>query len=179
MKINCLGDSITEGWGLPSPENQSFPSLLRKQFKDDEFCNYGIAGAMVQPFGCEYTKTLPYQVAMNKPADLSMLLLGSNDAYAWGPDFKEHYKDLVNTIPGPLILITPPKMGLSANNIPKIRKDILDLGEELNLPVFDLYEASDRSWLGSDQVHPTVEGQQKIAKFIAGKLEPYLKDKEA
>lgn len=174
MKINCLGDSITEGWSLPSPAEQSFPALLEEKFPEHIFTNYGIAGAMVQPFGYGYSQSLPYKEALQNPADLNLLLLGSNDGYAYSPQFKSYYKELLKTIPDPVILITPPVMGLQGTALPQIRQDILDIGKETGHPVIDLYEASDPSWLGDDQVHPTVQGQKKIAQFLSEKLQPFM-----
>lgn len=175
MKINCLGDSITEGWGLPNPSRQSFPALLQEAFPNHQFVNYGSAGAMVQPFGgYGYEDTLPYHVASQNPGDLSLFLLGSNDGFSYSPYFKSEYKRLAESIHKPLILVTPPKMGLEGTALEKIRQDILDVGKELNLPVLDLYTASDPSWLAEDHVHPTPEGQEKIADFLYRELQPYL-----
>lgn len=166
--IRCVGDSITEGWGLPDPQSQCFPGLLSRRFPDLQFHNFGSAGAAVQSFlPNAYQNTLAYQVSRRDPADLTLIFLGTNDAEQLTPSFVEEYRALLKQYPGEKLLVIPPKTAIPALNrrMERIRQDILETG----LPVVDLYPEDIE--LSADGVHPTVHGQEQIARIVGNRLQ--------
>lgn len=97
MTILCLGDSLTEGYGV-KPE-ESWPSLLEKDLKakhsDIKIINAGISGATTAS-GPSRMKWHVKNLAKN-PIDLMILALGANDALR-GLNPEAAKKNLVETI---------------------------------------------------------------------------------
>lgn len=164
--IRCVGDSITEGWGLEDPVTLSWPSLLEKQLPGIRFENYGSAGAAVQSFlPNAWENTLAARVAFSRPADLTLLFLGTNDAEQLTPRFGTEYRQLVKRLQtlGPVVAVIPPKTARPALNrrLERIRQDILTA----DIPVIDLWNVFVP--LAADGMHPTALGQQEIVRHIA------------
>lgn len=167
--IRCVGDSITEGWGLPNPQENAWPALLEHRFCGVRFENYGSAGAAVQSFlPNAWTSTLASHVALSRPAGLTLLFLGTNDSEQLTPHFADEYHSLLHRLSkdGPVITIVPPKTGIPALNrrLETIRQVILSAG----VPVIDLWNTPVE--LGGDAMHPTIQGQQQMARHIAQSL---------
>lgn len=172
--IRCVGDSITEGWGLPDPQENAWPALLEHRFCGVRFENYGSAGAAVQSFlPNAWTSTLASHVALSRPAGLTLLFLGTNDSEQLTPHFADEYHSLLHRLSkdGPVITIVPPKTGIPALNrrLETIRQVILSAG----VPVIDLWNTPVE--LGGDGMHPTIQGQQQMARHIAQSLVQLLR----
>ncbi len=83
LKINFLGDSITEGHGVSSPEN-FYPTLLKKDVELAEARNYGIGGTR---FAIQKNKVAPIDYLafterfseMDDDADVVVVFGGTND----------------------------------------------------------------------------------------------------
>lgn len=167
--VKCIGDSITEGWGLPDPSSQSFPGLLGYE-------NFGSAGAAVQDFLPEaYVNTLAYQISKGKVTDDTILFLGTNDAPCLTDAFKEDYEKLVRTYrpaTGRLFLVLPPRTRDTPTNrrLEKINDIISSIALSEHLPVIDLYTPSRDSWLFHDGIHPGEYGQRQIAAIVQDAL---------
>lgn len=84
IKINFLGDSITEGHGTSSPE-YCFTNIIKKEYKLAEARNYGVGGTRITPqkehsqdekwdqdFCGRYSK-------MDNDADVVVVFGGTND----------------------------------------------------------------------------------------------------
>ena len=167
--IRCVGDSITEGWSLPDPQAQSWPALLEQRFPQTAFQNYGSAGAAVQSFlPNAWENTLAARVAFSRPADLTLLFLGTNDAEQLTPHFADEYHRLATRLQnlGPVITVIPPRTAFSPLNrrLEKIRSAILAAG----FPVIDLWNVPVQ--LAGDGMHPTVSGQKQTAEAIGSGL---------
>ena len=130
------------------------------------FENYGSAGAAVQSFlPNAWENTLAARVAFSRPADLTLLFLGTNDAEQLTPRFGTEYRQLVKRLQtlGPVVAVIPPKTARPALNrrLERIRQDILTA----DIPVIDLWNVFVP--LAADGMHPTALGQQEIARHIA------------
>lgn len=86
-KVVCLGDSITEGFGL-APE-QAYPYLLQKRLGDAfEVINAGVTahcvinetGADGRVMGLPYVRTERYEQGIKAAGDIYVVMLGTNDA---------------------------------------------------------------------------------------------------
>ena len=165
LKINFLGDSITEGHGCSSEETR-FTSLIASQHGAITRC-YGIGGTRLarQTKPSEWPRhdlDFPSRVAeMDPDADLIVVFGGTNDfGHGDAPfgDFSDRtadtfcgaihelYVSLLEKYPtATIMVITPPHR--STEDIPnmhgKVLKDYVDVirrgAEYYSLPVLDLY----------------------------------------
>ncbi len=181
FSIACVGDSITEGWGLASPDTESYPALLRAYFPEATIYNLGSSGATLQSqFDMAYTRTNAFLRSLASSFDVVLLFLGANDVWYWTSKktFKEELLDLIGEYASSLvILITPIKMNVGVyedHKLKEIREIVLEAGKEEGLPIIDLYSISQTSWLSFDGVHPSQEGQKEIVFQIAQALKKIL-----
>lgn len=88
IKIVCIGDSITEGYGLGDDPSVYYPSLLQ-EFLGEEFhvFNEGVSGSCVtmmeedgHTYGLPYVIQPEYDEALSIAGDIYVILLGTNDA---------------------------------------------------------------------------------------------------
>ena len=87
IRVVCMGDSITEGYGLK--EQESYPYLLQQRLgKDYEVINAGVTAHCVTDelmpdgsvLGLPYTHTERYAQGLAAKGDIYVVLLGTNDA---------------------------------------------------------------------------------------------------
>lgn len=168
LKINFLGDSITEGHGCSSEEKQ-FTSLVAAQTGAVTRC-YGIGGTRIarQLKPSEWPRhdlDFPSRVAeMDPDADLIVVFGGTNDfGHGDAPfgDFSDRtvdtfcgalhvlYTSLLEKYPEAAIMVMTP-LHRATEAIPnmhgKVLKDYVDMirraAEYYSLPVLDLYAVS-------------------------------------
>lgn len=85
-KVVCMGDSITEGFGLT--EEECYPSRLQELLGDAyEVVNKGVCCSTVldvtlngEQMGFPYVKQERYAQALAEKGDIYVILLGTNDA---------------------------------------------------------------------------------------------------
>lgn len=165
LKINFLGDSITEGHGCSSEETR-FTSLIAAQYGAITRC-YGIGGTRLarQTKPSEWPRhdlDFPSRVAeMDPDADLIVVFGGTNDfGHGDAPfgDFSDRtadtfcgaihelYVSLLEKYPTATIMVITP-LHRSTEDIPnmhgKVLKDYVDVirrgAEYYSLPMLDLY----------------------------------------
>lgn len=86
-KVVCMGDSITEGFGIDDPSN-SYPSQLGKLLGDGyQVINKGVSGCCVtnatidgDTVGFPYVQQPRYREALEEKGDIYIIVLGTNDA---------------------------------------------------------------------------------------------------
>lgn len=168
LKINFLGDSITEGHGCSDLENNKFTSLIAAEYGAITRC-YGIGGTRLarQTKPSEWPRhdlDFPSRVAeMDPDADVVVVFGGTNDfGHGDAPfgDFSDRtaetfcgalhelYTSLLEKYPeATIVVITPLHRATEAvpNMHGKVLKDYVDMirraAEYYSLPVLDLYAA--------------------------------------
>lgn len=89
IKIVCMGDSITEGYGLGEDQSFCYPSILQELLGDNyEVYNKGVSGSCTtntcneqgQVVGMPYQRQPRYTEALELRGDIYILMLGTNDA---------------------------------------------------------------------------------------------------
>ena len=168
LKINFLGDSITEGHGCSSVEKQ-FTSLLASEYGAISRC-YGIGGTRIArqtaPSGNpRHDLDFPSRVAeMDPDADLIVVFGGTNDFGHGDAPFGDFSDRTVDTFCGalhvlftsllekypaaPIMVMTPLHRATEAepNMHGKVLKDYVDMirraAEYYSLPVLDLWAVS-------------------------------------
>lgn len=188
IKVACVGDSITYGYGIKGWKKNAYPVVLGSLLGDG-YCvnNFGYTGRTVQSDADKpFTKEALYQKSLAYQPDIVVLMLGSNDSKPqnWkGIDrFKEAYGKIIDSYTQleskpKVYLITPPPVfphkgkvmynldaGLISGDIVLAAKQ---LAEEKGLTLIDMNAIFDgRSDLYSDGAHPTAEGASLFAHVV-------------
>ena len=187
MRVACVGDSITEGYGLSVQSKTGYPvildSLLGSKYS---VLNCGRSATTLQKKGdfpywiCkEFSNTFVY-----KP-DIIVIKLGTNDTKPqnWHADkYKQDYQALIDTfktIPThPKIFLCLPvpvfktRWGINDSTvvngvIPIVEK----LAKENGLNVIDLYHGmSNQGANFPDNIHPNEKGVKSMAAIIANTI---------
>lgn len=188
IKVACVGNSVTRGYGLSDPESDSYPSQLQNLLGDAyDVQNFGRSGATLLSKGHRpYIKMPEYAAALKFDADIVVIHLGLNDTDPrnW-PNFRDEFvadyrkliesfrKDKTNS---PKVYIC--KMSPIFNAHPRFKSgtrdwfwQIQDAIEQVvqnsQTGLIDLHEAlCSRPDLFADALHPNVEGAGIIAQTV-------------
>ncbi len=167
LKINFLGDSITEGVGASDREKTCFVSLMRSQYGVDAR-NYGIGGTRIarQKTPSENARhDLDFCgrfAEMDDDADVIIVFGGTNDFRHGDAEFGTMtdrtvetfygalhtlYQGLVEKYPAATIVVMTPLHRLGEENgrgltLKQYVEAIREVAEFYSLPVLDLYASS-------------------------------------
>ncbi len=180
IRIACVGDSITEGYGYPN-------ELWKRLGSDYKVGNFGVGGSTISLSSYKpYMNQTAFRQAKDFLPHVVVIMLGTNDAipsvYQNVDSLVEDYKQLIaefQELPSePQIwIVKPPPIfdntlgpidaNLEQGVIPKIEQ----VADELSLPLIDVYSAlAYHPEHFVDGVHPTSEGVKVIAEEIGEAL---------
>ncbi len=191
--VACLGDSNTEGYGLPDPTNDCYPAqlerLLRQFDPNWETRNFGVGTTTVLSQGdFPYTDTSAYDEALESEPDVVILCFGPNESRLPNrgqieESFVSDYISLIDAFAAlpsePEIWICYPLKAFSEMytiNDEVIRTQIIPLitqiAYEKELPIIDFYTAFEDSqdlfqW---DGIHPNPDGTRLMAEIVSAFL---------
>ena len=131
IRITCMGDSITQGVGVPIEERgeYSYPAQLQKLLGDKyEVINCGRSGAYSvgpdskyknpKPTAPSYSITQKYREALASEPDIVIFMLGANDARTVNVGAPDSIEELYEAIKGycerMLALPTHPRLYLAS-----------------------------------------------------------------
>lgn len=187
IKVACVGDSITFGYGLPNSGTQSYPAQLQAQLGSGYVVgNFGLNGATVQKSTPKsYWRTSQYRKSKTFAPNIVVIMLGTNDSKSGNWDaakFNADYRALVAeywnlaTQPEVYVCLIPPVYSPNAFGptfepvfiqntvVPAIREIATQTGMPLvdnNAPLLNHPEYF------SDGVHPNAQGAAIIASTVA------------
>lgn len=183
IKIACLGDSITYGYGID--RDKCWVSLLPKMLGEDyQSINYGlISRTLLSTGNYPYFKEEMINNFWNDQEDIIIFMLGSNDTKInnWDYDrFEKEYKQLIERFlkkkkESKLYIMIPPQIfNNDVDELPNrdnLEKGVIpiinNLKEQYNLKVIDLYSLTkDHEDWYIDTIHPNEIGHREIAKEI-------------
>ncbi len=187
-KIACVGDSITYGYGLSNPSQQSWPAVLQTLLGSPHTVqNFGSSGCTLLKLGDKpYWDDAAFSASDAFKPEVVVVMLGTNDAkpqnWSHKADFASDYNSMIQhyralgalvyvAVPSPVyppgaFSISPDV--LSGEVVPLIRQ----VAADANAPRIDVFQAlSDRASDFPDSVHPNVEGSKLIAQAIAAALQ--------
>ena len=187
VKIACVGDSVTYGFGIRNRGKYNYPAVLQSLLGDG-FCvnNYGYSGRTVSTKGDRpYAGEKLYQKSLDFQPDVVVFMLGSNDSkpFNWNPQqFEFDYKTLVESYraldshPRIYIVIPTPVYPVEGAVKYHIDGDVLQneivpltrqIAGELDLPVIDMNGPfSGHPDLFSDGCHPNRDGALLFAQLV-------------
>lgn len=185
IKIACVGDSITYGYGIQNREEHAYPPQLNKILGDGyEVKNFGVSGRTVLKRGdFPYWAESAYEQAINYSPDIVVIKLGTNDSkfHNWThrdqfiPDYTEMIQSFKGLPTQPEVYVCLPVplyfAGQDINDsvitrqvIPRIDSS----GNILSVPVIDLYKPlSNQTQHFPDGIHPNADGARIIAQTVA------------
>ncbi len=81
IKVLCIGDSITEGFGSTNPDLRSYPAQLQRLLGEAyEVKNFGYGGrTLMTDSDWPYVKDPCFMESLSYPADIVIIMLGTND----------------------------------------------------------------------------------------------------
>jgi sialate O-acetylesterase len=105
IKIACIGNSVTYGYGLKNPATESYPAQLQKLLGDKyKVGNFGHSGATLLRKGHNpYFKTKEFAETIKFAPDIAVIHLGLNDTDPrdwpnYRDEFEADYSWLIDTI---------------------------------------------------------------------------------
>lgn len=187
IKIACIGNSVTYGYGHADPATTSYPSQLNKLLGDGyEVGNFGKSGATLLNKGHRpYTQQKEYKDALSFAPDIAIIHLGLNDT---DPRNWPNYRD--QFIPDYLAIIDTlrrinPKVKIWACRMSpifhwhrrfkagtrdwywQIQETIEEIAEIAKVPLIDFQEILyNRPDLMPDALHPNEQGAGLLAKRV-------------
>ena len=187
IKVACIGNSVTYGYGHKSPGETSYPTQLQQLLgKEYEVRNFGHSGATLLSKGHRPYINLPeYTAALEFAPDIAIIHLGLNDTDPrnW-PNYRdEFYGDYVNIIKA--LRETNPKVEVYVCRMTpifhwhrrfksgtrdwywQIQEVIEDIAEHGDFELIDLSRhLYNRPDLMPDALHPNSQGAGIIAKQV-------------
>ena len=190
IKVACIGDSITYGYGLVNRDEDSYPAVLQHLLGQEyEVINFGLSGRTAQlsadkPYALEDYFEKSKQFAPN----IVVLMLGTNDTKKinWNrTQFVNDYRYLLDSYlslpsrPQVYVMLPPPLFDM--NNTPTYPNETVlktqtvpltkVIAKQKNLPVIDLYTAfTNKPYLLLDGCHPNEVGAEAIAKLVYNQI---------
>lgn len=186
IRVACVGDSITAGWGLPDPNTQSYPAQLAKMLGTGyEVGNFGHSGAtLVESSDYPYWNKREFERSKAFAPNVVVIMLGTNDATVarWPklknqfvPDYKRLiriYADLPShpkvyaCIPVPAFDERTPQIDFGV--VPLVKQAARESGAD----TIDLYSPlAGKGDLFPDHLHPNPAGAGIMAETVAQAIE--------
>ena len=187
IKVACVGDSITYGYGIADIHANSYPAQLQVLLGNNyKVGNFGYSGARVsQTSSKPYKNSVQYNNAIAYEPNIVFIALGINDCSVseWVSNkkvFVDHYKDLIQdfkalpTNPtiyiGTLMPVTLPYEPYLAihDMMAECSPLIAQVACEEGLPLIDLYAQlnSEENIYAADGLHPDKAGAGYIAQTV-------------
>ena len=191
IKVACIGNSITYGYGLSSPSTQSYPTKLQALLGNGYAVgNYGVsARTMLKNGDRPYWNESAYTNAKASNPDIVIIMLGTNDAKLqtnWTPhkaEFPDDYKAMITAFRS---LSSKPEVWVckivpaykeiweisNTTIVNEVNPAITEVSVVRGTHLIDMYTEMDNSstLFQSDGIHPTADGAIKMANFIYGCL---------
>lgn len=199
IKIACVGDSVTYGYGLRNWEENNYPAVLQRMLGQDYLVgNFGVSGHCIQETSDQpYTYSNSYRMSLDYDADIVVFMMGSNDTKVdnWQgiKHFRKAYCKLLDSYgDAKIILCTPPtafyinsygevtredsdgitSFEIQPNYVEEIADMVYDVARERGYPVVDINTITDSnpSWFTVDGTHPNEDGAKAIAEAVHEKV---------
>ena len=200
-EVVCIGDSITQGFGIPDAQRAefSFPSVLGKLLgKKYKVINLGCCSrTLLKNSGLSWNGGAEGQFKKTKPA-IVIIMLGTNDSKLkhWKGNADQFEKDLqellklvhkVGRRAKVFVCLPPPSFsgkelskgdGISGE---RIKEEIIPIIEKVvkkhkEVTLIDVFSAMrEHPDYFADGVHPNIKGADYLAKFLYKEIKPALK----
>ena len=187
IKVACIGNSVTFGYGLKDPSTESYPAQLQKLSGEKyEVKNFGHSGATLLRKGHNpYYKTKEFSEAMQLIPDIAIIDLGLNDTDPrdwnnYSNDFRGDYSWLIDTLrkANPNVKVYICLMTPIFNDHPRFRSGTRDWYWQIQNLIPDIAKVNHTGLIDlhtpfyfhpnlfPDALHPNKEGAIILAKTV-------------
>lgn len=190
IRVACIGNSITAGYGLQNPEQEAYPAalqnLLDKKYNNYtnlfEVKNFGItARTLLMKGDLPWMKEPFFRDVLNYNPNYIIIKLGTNDTkphnWKYGDEFQKDLETMIailQSLPSnPRIILCYPipvyqnewgiRDEILVNDIIPI---ITRVANNNGLAIVDLHSNMAKNLYLQDNVHPNIEGSKVIAEKI-------------
>lgn len=191
IKVACVGNSITYGYGIENREQNSYPSVLQRLLgKGYKVGNFGHSGATLLSKGHRpYIQQEEYQKALAFAGDIVVIHLGINDTDPrnWPNhrnDFVKDYLTLISSFKkaNPKARIVIARMSPLSHRHPRfesgtrdwhaeIQQAIALVAQQTNAQLIDFHEPLYHfPQMLPDAVHPNAQGAAILAQVVYGAI---------
>lgn len=181
VRVACVGDSITQGFG-----GHSYVEVLAAEATDAVYGNFGVCGTTALQDGApSYADTQAYAESLAWGADVVVLMLGTNDTAYWQGTqaFEADYGQLVDSYlesGAQVILCTPlaPDARKATNDygvnpalFAAVNEVVHQVAAARDLPVAEVYAETEGAAVTlEDGIHPNQAGAAAIAEVVNSQL---------
>lgn len=185
VRVACVGDSITQGFG-----GHSYVEVLAAEARDAVYGNFGVCGTTALASGApSYSDTQAYAESLAWEADAVVLMLGTNDTAYWQGEaaFEADLATLADSYlesGAKVLLCTPlaPDAAMAANDygvntayFAAVNDAVHRVAAARGLPVADVYAETEGQPLTlEDGIHPNQAGADAIAAVIGSALKDMM-----
>ena len=184
VRVACIGNSITDGYGIDMSDARGWPALLQQKLGDGFWVkNCGIgARCMVQKGDLPYMNEMNWRDALAFQPNIAIIKLGTNDSKPYNRQFGADFgKDMQQMIDSLKALPTRPKIYLCSPipvfkptwdmsdsvivncEVPTIKK-LCKKNKCTYLDLHTLYTYGDL--MLDDGIHPNDKGAVKLAEIV-------------
>ena len=188
IRVACIGNSITAGYGLQNPEQEAYPAVLGKLLDSKfpntfEVRNFGVSARTLLFKGdMPWVNEPAFKDVLNYMPQYIFIKLGTNDTKPHNWQYKDEFRMDLQTLIAmiqdsdtlhPQIILCAP-IPVYPNNW-GIRDEILvneiipiiqSVAKDNNLRFIDLHTNMANNLYLDDNVHPNIEGSKVIAQKI-------------
>ena len=187
IRVACVGDSVTYGFGIPNRGKYCYPARLQ-ELMGDGYCvnNYGYSGRTASDSGDRpYRAEKLYRQALDFQPDIVVVMLGSNDSksFNWNPaavrvSYEALLDDFAALESNPKIYVVIPTPVFPVNGVVKFSIDgdvidaqlaplVRDIAVARTLPAIDMHAVFEgRGDLFLDGCHLNRDGAELYAKTV-------------
>lgn len=187
VKVSCIGNSITYGYGMQDPARESYPAHLQEMLGDEyQVGRFGRSGATLLNHGHRpYMQTEEFRQAIDFAGDIAVIHLGINDTDPrdwpmYSDEFVPDYCALVDSVRRAnakcrviLALMTPLSdrhhrfLSGTRDWHRNIQHCIAKVAELKRCELIDFYTPfKHRPELFPDRIHPNKEGYRMLAEVV-------------
>jgi sialate O-acetylesterase len=187
IKVACVGNSITAGYLLANPKQESYPAQLQQLLGNQyEVGNFGLSGATLLKKGHRpYFKTKEFTDLLSFKADIAIIHLGLNDTDPrnwpnYKDEFQQDYQWLIDSLKQgnaklkvyvckltPIFSGHPRFKSGTREWYWQVQEKIGLVAKANDLPIIDLNLAlNNRPELFADNLHPNTTGAGIIASTV-------------
>lgn len=188
VRIVCVGNSITEGFGNTCQE-KAWPGQMNQLLGDGyTVINCGVSGTtMFKNSDAPYWKTSRFQHALDADPQILIIALGTNDADPWRwnklkGEFEKDYLDMVSEFrknsknPVIYVCLAPPLFGDAKrpqNEV--VEKELIpvvkSIAAQIGASVIDFHTPlANSGYAFPDDVHPDDKGAALMAQIACKKI---------
>jgi len=171
IRVACIGDSITEGFGISDRSNNSYPAQLGKKLgSSHRVKNFGRGGrTALRNTSLAYHKTGQYNSSLSFNPNIAVIMLGTNDSregtWQGSNQFISDYKTLIKKYKdrGAKVYVCKPPSTFN----PRVNGPIRTAQKQTSSKYINLSGGISLF----DGIHPDAAGAKTMAKRVASAID--------